>query len=203
MRCSTPPSADSGSECGMSSQPWQGGDTHPRGHGSVVFYSVRPTWCPPGQTTLTIVRQSNSSALGRCVCNHSCSPESGIGQPNARYINQPDTTLIVVLSHDGRQVERTVCANQPVRGVSAAIRMLCRRGDDLKGGDTLRVLAALWFDYQNRGQQPIGSGEGWAGPAAGYFTICNSPLRATVPQAATQWGLFGLISKGWGAQKKE
>jgi hypothetical protein len=51
-----------------------------------------------------------------------------------------DTTLIVVLSHDGREVERTVCANADA-AIAAAIRMLCRRGDDLKGGDTLRVLA--------------------------------------------------------------
>jgi hypothetical protein len=51
-----------------------------------------------------------------------------------------DTTLIVVLSHDAHEVERTVCAN-PDAALAAAIRMLCRRGDDLKGGDCLKVLS--------------------------------------------------------------
>ena len=51
-----------------------------------------------------------------------------------------DTTLIVVLSHDGREVERAVCTS-PDAAVAAAIRMLCKRGDDLTGGDCLRVLS--------------------------------------------------------------
>jgi hypothetical protein len=51
-----------------------------------------------------------------------------------------DATLVVVLTHDSHEIERTVCTN-PDAAVAAAIRMLCRRGDDLKGGDTLRVLA--------------------------------------------------------------
>jgi hypothetical protein len=51
-----------------------------------------------------------------------------------------DRTLVVVLLHDGHEIERIVCASADA-AVSAAIRMLCRRGDDLKGGDCLRVLA--------------------------------------------------------------
>jgi hypothetical protein len=51
-----------------------------------------------------------------------------------------DTTLVVVLSHDGHEVERTVVADVD-SAVSTAIRMLCRRGDDLRAGDVLRVLA--------------------------------------------------------------
>ena len=51
-----------------------------------------------------------------------------------------DATLVVTLSHDSHEIERIVCAN-PNAAVAAAIRMLCRRGDDLKGGDTLRVMA--------------------------------------------------------------
>jgi hypothetical protein len=51
-----------------------------------------------------------------------------------------DTTLVVVLTNDSNEIERTVCAN-PDAAVAAAIRMLCRRGDDLKGGDVLKVLA--------------------------------------------------------------
>jgi len=51
-----------------------------------------------------------------------------------------DTTLLVVLLHDDREIERCVCAS-PDAAIAAAIRMLRRRGDDLKGGDTLRVLA--------------------------------------------------------------
>jgi hypothetical protein len=51
-----------------------------------------------------------------------------------------DTTLIVVLSHDSHEVERTVCANADA-ALAAAIRMLCRRGDDLRVGDCLRVLS--------------------------------------------------------------
>jgi hypothetical protein len=43
-------------------------------------------------------------------------------------------------SHDGRKIERTVCGNVD-SAVAAAIRVLCRRGDDLRGGDVLRVLA--------------------------------------------------------------
>jgi len=42
-----------------------------------------------------------------------------------------DTTLFVVLSHDGHEIERCVCAS-PDTAVAAAIRMLCRRGDNLK-----------------------------------------------------------------------
>ena len=51
-----------------------------------------------------------------------------------------DTTLVVVLTNDSHEIERTVCAN-PDAAVAAAIRMLCRRGDDLRGGDVLKVLA--------------------------------------------------------------
>jgi hypothetical protein len=51
-----------------------------------------------------------------------------------------DTTLIVILSHDGKEIERNICADADA-AVAAAIRMLCRRGDDLKGGDTLKVMA--------------------------------------------------------------
>ena len=51
-----------------------------------------------------------------------------------------DTTLVVVFSHDSNEIERCVCASQDA-AIAAAIRMLCRRGDDLKGGDTIRVLA--------------------------------------------------------------
>jgi hypothetical protein len=49
-----------------------------------------------------------------------------------------DTTLIVALSHDGREVERAVCTSPDA---AVAIRMLCKRGDDLTGGDCLRVLS--------------------------------------------------------------
>jgi hypothetical protein len=44
-----------------------------------------------------------------------------------------DTTLVVVFSNDGYVIAR--------RSLAAAIRMLCLRGDDLRAGDALRVLA--------------------------------------------------------------
>jgi hypothetical protein len=53
---------------------------------------------------------------------------------------QHDQTLIVVLSHDSHEIERAV-AGSPDAAVAIAIRMLYRRGDDLKGGDCLKVLA--------------------------------------------------------------
>jgi hypothetical protein len=55
-------------------------------------------------------------------------------------IVKQDTPLVVVLSHDGHEIERCVCASPDTAG-AAAIRMLCRRGDNLKGGDVLRVLS--------------------------------------------------------------
>jgi hypothetical protein len=51
-----------------------------------------------------------------------------------------DTTLVVVLSHDGREIERVV-AGSPDGAIAAAIKMLCRRGDNLRAGDVLRVFA--------------------------------------------------------------
>jgi hypothetical protein len=52
-----------------------------------------------------------------------------------------DTTLIVVLSHDGHELDRVVTPDADA-ACAAAIKMICRRGKDLKGGDTLRVLAS-------------------------------------------------------------
>jgi hypothetical protein len=56
------------------------------------------------------------------------------------YLRQPDTTLIVVLSNGDQEIERLVVADADA-ACAAAVRMLYRRGSDLKGGDTLRVLA--------------------------------------------------------------
>jgi hypothetical protein len=65
------------------------------------------------------------------------SPSTGDAMPGRI---ERDSTLVVVLLHDGREIERCVCSS-PDAAVAVAIRMLCRRGDDLKGGDTLKVLA--------------------------------------------------------------
>jgi hypothetical protein len=48
---------------------------------------------------------------------------------------------VAVLSNDGHEIERTVCASIDA-AIAAAIHMLCPRGDDLKAGDVLRVLAS-------------------------------------------------------------
>ena len=51
-----------------------------------------------------------------------------------------ETALVVVLSNNGHEIERNVCGSTDA-AIAAAIHMLCRRGDDLKTGDVLRVLA--------------------------------------------------------------
>ena len=42
-----------------------------------------------------------------------------------------DTTLIVALSHNGREIERNVASSSDA-AAAAAIRLLCKRGDDLR-----------------------------------------------------------------------
>jgi hypothetical protein len=45
-----------------------------------------------------------------------------------------DTRLVAVLSNDGHEIQRNVCASTDA-AIAAAIHMLCRRGDDLKARD--------------------------------------------------------------------
>jgi hypothetical protein len=54
--------------------------------------------------------------------------------PRAKLV---DDTLIIVLSHDGHEIERAVSSQ--VDAVRAAIVLLARRGE-LRPGDVLRIL---------------------------------------------------------------
>jgi hypothetical protein len=51
-----------------------------------------------------------------------------------------DNTLIVTLSNGAQEIERGMAPNGDA-AVGLAIMMLARRGDDLRAGDTLRVLS--------------------------------------------------------------
>lgn len=52
-----------------------------------------------------------------------------------------DTPLVVVLSHGGREIERGVAPSGDA-AAGLAVMMLARRGEDLRAGDVLRVLAS-------------------------------------------------------------
>ena len=50
-----------------------------------------------------------------------------------------DNTLIIVLSNGNQEIERRVAAAGD-NALATAVMMLARRGEDLRAGDTLRVI---------------------------------------------------------------
>ena len=60
--------------------------------------------------------------------------------PRAVCMRLIDNTLIVTLSNGAQEMERGMAPNGDA-ALGLAIMMLARRGDDLRAGDTLRVLS--------------------------------------------------------------